>query len=58
MDDLDYLQENMERTPPVIFRAIPREQCKKCLTPMESQHLEGGLCIDCDIPELRKEVTK
>ena len=49
MDDLDYLQESIEKCPPVTFRAIPQERCKGCLIPMESHLLEGGLCIDCDM---------
>jgi hypothetical protein len=55
MDDLDYLQEEMERTPPIMFRAITQDRCKSCLIPMASHLLEGGLCIECDIPEFKEE---
>ena len=57
MDQLDYLQESIERTPPIMFRAITQDRCKVCLTPMESQHLEKGLCLECDMSELRKEMS-
>ena len=56
MDELDRLQEITERCPPVLFRAIPQDRCKRCLTVMDSQHLEKELYIDCDIPEIRREV--
>jgi hypothetical protein len=47
MDDLDRLQEDMERIPPITFRAMPQDQCRVCLTTMASHLLEEGLCIDC-----------
>jgi hypothetical protein len=49
MDELDYLQESMERTPPVTFRATIQDRCRICLIPMASHLLEDGLCIDCDM---------